>query len=85
METADQKRGDLTLADLAEGQGGTVIRLGLPPSDAGALTRLGLRPGTEVVCRRRLPLGDPVVYRWRGTDVALRRRDAGCVEVICEK
>ena len=42
-------------------------------------------PGTEVLCLRRLPLGDPTVYRWRGIDVALRRRDASRIEVFQPK
>ena len=47
--------------------------------------RLGLVPGTEVRCLRRLPLGDPAVYRWRDIDVALRNRDASRIEVISKK
>ena len=69
----------MTLADLAAGERAVVLRL--PPTHATTLSRLGLCPGTEVSCLRRLPLGDPAVYRWRGIDVALRNRDASRVEV----
>ena len=72
---------ELTLDRLAPGQRGRVSRLDLPLDRARGLTRLGLRPGTEVVCLRRLPLGDPTVYRWRGTDVALRSSDAAKIKL----
>ena len=67
------------LADLSEGE--CAIIECLPNELNHALSRLGLTPGTEVLCLRRLPLGDPAVYRWRGTSVALRNRDASRVEV----
>ena len=70
----------MTLADLAAGERAVV--LSLPQNDACTLSRLGLVPGTEVLCLRRLPLGDPTVYRWRGISVALRNRDASRIEVI---
>lgn len=72
---------EICLARLKPGERGTVLRLELPPIQAGSLRRLGLCPGTELVCLRRLPLGDPTLYRWRGTDVALRQRDAAHIEV----
>lgn len=76
---------NITLADLGEGEKGTVVLLRLPPEQHRTLSRLGLIPGTEVLCLRRLPLGDPAVYRWRGTSIALRRRDASRIEVISKK
>ena len=70
-----------TMDRLEPGERGIVIRLGLSPEGAAGVTRLGLRPGTEVLCLRRTPLGDPTVYRFRGTDVALRRKDAAGVTI----
>jgi ferrous iron transport protein A len=69
----------LTLAELAAGERAIVERL--PGDLADTLSRLGLVPGTEVYCIRRLPLGDPAVYRWRGIDLALRNREASRIEV----
>lgn len=46
------------------------------------LMDLGLVAGTRVEVVRRSPLGDPVVYRFRGTTVALRRADAQAIQVI---
>ena len=68
-----------TLDHLGPGERGTVARLLLPPERAVSLTRLGLCPGTEVLCLRRTPLGDPVVYCFRGTTAAIRKRDAARV------
>ena len=69
-----------TLAGLRPGEYAAVLRV---PSEAEkSLSRLGLTPGTEIVCLRRLPLGDPTVYRWRGIEVALRRKEASRIEVI---
>ena len=74
-----------TLDGLRPGERGTVTRLLLAPERAAGLRRLGLGPGTEILCLRRTPLGDPTVYRFRGTDVALRRREAAGVQVRMEK
>lgn len=69
-----------TLAELCPGERAAVLRI--PSEIAKSLSRLGLVPGTEIMCLRRLPLGDPAVYRWRGIEVALRRKEASRIEVI---
>ena len=73
-----------TLDGLKPGERGTVTRLLLAQERASGLARLGLGPGTEILCLRRTPLGEPTVYRFRGTDVALRRREAAGVQVRVE-
>ena len=73
-----------SLDRLEPGEQGTVARLLLSPARAASLIRLGLRPGTEVLCLRRTPLGDPTVYRFRGTEAAIRRKDARKVIVNSE-
>jgi ferrous iron transport protein A len=69
------------MSELREGERGTVLALRLPPERTAPLTRLGLLPGTEVLCLRRSPLGDPTAYRFRGTTVALRRQDCACISL----
>ncbi len=64
---------------LRPGEGGIVTRV--DPALADALARLGLIPGTTLRCLRRCPLGDPAVYRFRATDLALRGRDAAKIRV----
>lgn len=42
---------------------------------------LGLLPGTRVEVEMVSPLGDPTAYRVRGAVIALRRDQAGAVEI----
>lgn len=70
-----------TLDRLRPGERSVVERITLSPERAASLIRLGLRVGTEILCLRWTPLGDPTVYRFRGTDVAIRCRDAAGIQV----
>jgi ferrous iron transport protein A len=48
---------------------------------ASQLMRLGLIPGTRIEVRRMAPLGDPMEIRFRGFSLALRPREADCLEL----
>ena len=76
---------EISLDRLKPGERGWVSELRLPPERAVGLLRLGLLPGTELRCLRRCPLGDPAVYRFRGTDLALRKKDAARIAVRREE
>ena len=65
-----------TLADLKEGEAGTIDRLDLPEDVARRLMELGFLPGHVVVPARSAPGGEPRVYRVDGSEVALRRETA---------
>ncbi len=45
------------------------------------LLDVGLVPGTTVTVERRAPAGDPTVFAFRSTRLALRRNGAELVEV----
>lgn len=45
------------------------------------LLDLGLVPGTLIQNIRRSPLGDPTLYAIRGAMIALRKEEAGLVNV----
>jgi len=45
------------------------------------LQEVGLVPGAHVRAERRAPMGDPTVYEFRSTRLALRRAGADLVEV----
>ncbi len=45
------------------------------------LRDLGFRPGAEVRCERRAPLGEPRVYAILGTRVCLRPAEAKRIQV----
>ena len=47
--------------------------------------RLGLIPGAGIACLRRVPLGDPAVYRFGGLTAAMRRGDAAGIIVAPER
>jgi ferrous iron transport protein A len=65
-----------TLAQLREGESGTLDRLDLPEDVARRLMELGFLPGHIVVPARSAPGGEPRVYRVDGSEVALRRETA---------
>ncbi len=65
-----------TLAQLREGEPGTLDRLDLPEDIARRLMELGFIPGHIVIPARSAPGGEPRVYRVDGSEVALRRETA---------
>ena len=65
-----------TLAELKQGEAGTIDRLDLPEDVARRLMELGFLPGHVVVPARSAPGGEPRVYRVDGSEVALRRETA---------
>jgi ferrous iron transport protein A len=65
-----------TLAQLKEGESGTLDRLDVPEDVARRLMELGFLPGHTVVPARSAPGGEPRVYRVDGSEVALRRETA---------
>ena len=65
-----------TLAQLKEGEPGTLDRLDVPEDVARRLMELGFLPGHIIVPARSAPGGEPRVYRVDGSEVALRRETA---------
>jgi len=65
-----------TLAQLREGESGTLDRLELPEDVARRLMELGFLPGHVIVPARSAPGGEPRVYQVDGSEVALRRETA---------
>ena len=66
---------------LEEGQRGEITRIALDGQLYRRLSDLGLTAGTPVLCLRKSPAGDPVLYRIRGTMLALRKKDSSRVFV----
>jgi ferrous iron transport protein A len=71
-----------SLADLREGEEGTLDRIDLSPDQAHHLMELGFIPGARVRAGRLAPAGDPRVYLVEGTEVALRRETARRVRLL---
>lgn len=69
------------LSDLAPGGRGTVRAVRTDDEMGRRLRELGLIRGAAVECLTRAPWGDPAAYRICGAVIALRREDAGRVEL----
>jgi Fe2+ transport system protein FeoA len=52
-----------------------------PQAECSRLIDLGFTPGEPVAVVRTTPLGDPLVVTVRGTQLALRRREASWIRV----
>ncbi|MGM9522969.1 MAG: ferrous iron transport protein A [Faecousia sp.] len=72
---------ETTMNRLREGQCARVTSLGLTGELRRRLLDFGLIEGTEVRCLRISPAGSPVLYRVRGTLLALRTADSGRIRV----
>ena len=70
------------LAELRPGERATVHAVDTDTPLGRRLIDLGFRPGTEVRVVRRAPLGDPVSYALRGSQVCLRRAEAAQIAVF---
>jgi ferrous iron transport protein A len=58
-----------------------IEKLDGPETDCRRLLDLGFTPGEPVVVVRSTPLGDPLVVMVRGTQLALRKREASWIIV----
>jgi len=70
----------MRLSETRSGQRVTVVDVRHDPAGS-RLAALGFLAGTTIEVGRRAPLGDPTLYRVRGTQLALRRETAALVEV----
>lgn len=73
-----------TLADVPLGRSARILRVAAPRPLAVRLMEMGLVPGTEVVLRRKAPLGDPLELELRGYSLSIRRSDAAQIEIAAE-
>lgn len=70
------------LCNLRPGESAVVHTVSDPAHPlADRLRDLGLTAGSAVTCTMQSPLGDPCAYLVRGAVIALRRRDAGIVDI----
>ena len=71
----------MTLKDLKPGQSAVVKKL----IGEGAVKRrimdMGLTKGAEIFVRKVAPLGDPLEITVRGYELAVRKADAGMIDV----
>lgn len=73
-----------TLADLAAGQRGRIVRVDDRSIVAQRLLQLGILEGVEIEVVRRAPAGDPIEIRVLGYCLSLRRAEAALVTIEAE-
>lgn len=74
-----------TLDKLTPGQRGKIVSLATSQPMRRRLLDIGFSEGTEITCIMKSPLGDPTAYLVRGTLIALRREEAGTVNILNEQ
>jgi len=79
--SASPSGASFSLATLAPGKRALVTGLQLDGLLYRRLLDLGILAGTEIEAVHASPAGDPVVYRVRGAQIALRKQDADLVRV----
>ncbi|MBQ6431547.1 MAG: FeoA domain-containing protein [Oscillospiraceae bacterium] len=75
---------ETTMDLLREGDCARILSLRLRGAMRRRLLDFGMIEGTCVRCLRISPSGDPVIYRVRGTMLALRRQDSSRIAVEVE-
>jgi ferrous iron transport protein A len=71
----------MTLADLPNESRGQIKDLAGDPTLVARLRELGFIRGEEVRIAGRAPFGEPILIEIRGSTVALRTREAQCVQM----
>ncbi|MGQ9649639.1 MAG: FeoA family protein [Phycisphaerae bacterium] len=69
------------LSELHDGQTGRIVRVGGSGAIRQRLLDMGITRGTTVVLKRRAPLGDPLQITVKGSDLAIRVREARYIQV----
>lgn len=69
------------LSELKQGDRALVLDIHSGDEIRRRLQDLGLIKGTEVICMRKSPLGDPMAFLIRGAVIALRSEDSSCVRI----
>ena len=70
-----------TLADLAVGSRGKVVRIAGVDEVSCRLMEMGLTPGVELLVLGVAPLGDPLEIEFRGYRLSVRKSEAARVEI----
>ena len=75
------EQGVCPLYTLREGEKAVVEGVRGSSALRNRLRELGLVRGQEIFCLRKAPMGSPAAYAVRGSVIAIRKEDAGTVEV----
>lgn len=67
------------LSEFKIGECGKIISVGGEKKARRHLLDMGVTPGTEVLLRKKAPLGDPIEIALRGYELTLRNAEAACI------
>ena len=68
-----------TLDKFKIGEVGTVVKVVGEKRIRRRLFDMGITNGTDIMLRKKAPLGDPIEVTLRGYELTLRNSEAGCV------
>ena len=69
------------LSELQKGESGKVTKVNGEGAIRRRLFDMGITPGTEVMMRKKAPLGDPIEITVRGYELSIRKSEAENIEV----
>ncbi len=68
-----------TLDKFKIGEVGTVVKVDAEKKIRRRLFDMGITNGTDIMLRKKAPLGDPIEVTLRGYELTLRNSEAACV------
>lgn len=71
----------MNLFNLKPGNKGYISEIACADKLSKRLLALGFVEGTEVLVKKVAPLGDPIIINLRGTDLAIRKKDAKLIHI----
>ena len=71
----------ISLDSLKPGESGTILHITASSALKLHLMELGFVAGSSITFLMSTPFGDPNIYALRGTSIALRKSEAGCIRV----
>ncbi|GAA0126954.1 MULTISPECIES: ferrous iron transport protein A [Clostridium] len=71
----------MTLQDLKPGDIGFIKNIHCDKKLSKRLLALGFVEGTKVLMKQTAPLGDPIIINVRGTNLAIRKKDAKTIDI----
>ena len=67
------------LSEFVVGESGKILSVDGEKRIRRRLFDMGVTPGTEILLRKKAPLGDPIEIAIRGYELTLRNAEAACI------
>ena len=69
------------LSEFKIGESGVILSVDGEKRVRRRLFDMGVTPGTEILLRKKAPLGDPIEIAIRGYELTLRNAEAACISM----